>query len=231
MLDHWFTRAKSELPDPAVVRRDTELYLGAWNGRGRRLCNAFLDAAAGVRALKSCAPTRSAVRGSQTTRATSPRSSGRRSRPPEELCGHRRAAAGVAVRDHLGALRGADEGLDRRPRRRAASSSWRSMLRAPGRWPWRASHGYPASPENSSGERTSSTISPSSPSRRSSSSRWTSLTGRRRPRSRRRPTGARRDARASRRRAGRARARHRACRGPGSPRARARRRRDRTSRP
>jgi GMP synthase (glutamine-hydrolysing) len=45
MLDYWFVEGEAELPDPAVVRRDTELYLGTWNDCGRRLCNAFLDAA------------------------------------------------------------------------------------------------------------------------------------------------------------------------------------------
>ena len=45
MLEHWFVEGESELPDPATVRRDTELYLGTWNECGRRLCNAFLDAA------------------------------------------------------------------------------------------------------------------------------------------------------------------------------------------
>jgi len=48
MLEHWFVEGESELPDPATVRRDTELYLGTWNECGRRLCNAFLDAAAKV---------------------------------------------------------------------------------------------------------------------------------------------------------------------------------------
>lgn len=46
MLDHWFVEGASELPDPAVVRRDTDLYLGTWNECGRRLCNTFLDIAA-----------------------------------------------------------------------------------------------------------------------------------------------------------------------------------------
>ena len=45
MLDHWFVEGESELPDPATVRRETELFLGPWNDCGRRLCNAFLDAA------------------------------------------------------------------------------------------------------------------------------------------------------------------------------------------
>jgi len=45
MLDHWFVEGEAELPDPAAVRRDTEQYLGAWNDCGRRLCNAFIDAA------------------------------------------------------------------------------------------------------------------------------------------------------------------------------------------
>ena len=46
MLDHWFVDGASELPDPAAVRRDTDLHLGTWNEYGRRLCNAFLDTAA-----------------------------------------------------------------------------------------------------------------------------------------------------------------------------------------
>jgi GMP synthase-like glutamine amidotransferase len=45
MLDHWFVEGEAELPDPAVVRRDTDLHLGTWNDCGRRLCHAFLDAA------------------------------------------------------------------------------------------------------------------------------------------------------------------------------------------
>jgi GMP synthase-like glutamine amidotransferase len=48
MLDYWFVEGESELPDPAVVRRDTDLYLGTWNECGRRLCNAFLDTAVKV---------------------------------------------------------------------------------------------------------------------------------------------------------------------------------------
>jgi GMP synthase-like glutamine amidotransferase len=45
MLEHWFADGESELPDPATVRRETDLHLGTWNACGRRLCNAFLDAA------------------------------------------------------------------------------------------------------------------------------------------------------------------------------------------
>ena len=75
-----------------------------------------------------------------TTRATSRRSCAPRSRRPQQLDGHRRADAGVAVRDHLCALGRADErpdrgrvgGLEQRCTRRGAR---------PGRWPWRASHG------------------------------------------------------------------------------------------
>ena len=48
MLDHWFVEGEAELPDPAAVRRDTELHLGTWNEHGRRLCGAFLDRAAGT---------------------------------------------------------------------------------------------------------------------------------------------------------------------------------------
>ena len=50
MLDHWFVEGAAELPDPAAVRRDTDLHLGTWNECGRRLCNAFLDAVAKARA-------------------------------------------------------------------------------------------------------------------------------------------------------------------------------------
>ena len=47
MLDFWFVEGEAELPDPAVVRAETDAFLGAWNEHGRRLCNAFLDFAAG----------------------------------------------------------------------------------------------------------------------------------------------------------------------------------------
>ena len=45
MLDYWFVEGVAELPDPAVVRADTDRFLGTWNGHGRRLCGAFLDVA------------------------------------------------------------------------------------------------------------------------------------------------------------------------------------------
>ena len=47
MLDFWFVEGEAELPDPVVVRADTDAFLGTWNEHGRRLCNAFLDFAAG----------------------------------------------------------------------------------------------------------------------------------------------------------------------------------------
>ncbi len=47
MLDFWFVEGEAELPDPVVVRAETEAFLGAWNEHGRRLCGAFLDFAAG----------------------------------------------------------------------------------------------------------------------------------------------------------------------------------------
>ena len=47
MLDFWFVEGAAELPDPAVVRAETDAFLGGWNEHGRRLCNAFLDFAAG----------------------------------------------------------------------------------------------------------------------------------------------------------------------------------------
>jgi len=46
MLDFWFVEGEAELPDPAVVRAETDAFLGTWNEHGRRLCNAFLDFAA-----------------------------------------------------------------------------------------------------------------------------------------------------------------------------------------
>lgn len=47
MLDHWFVEGSEELPDPDLVRRETDANLGLWNEQGRRLCSAFLDYAAG----------------------------------------------------------------------------------------------------------------------------------------------------------------------------------------
>ncbi len=47
MLDHWFVEGEAELPDPAAVRRETDVFLPPWNEQGRRLCDAFLDYAAG----------------------------------------------------------------------------------------------------------------------------------------------------------------------------------------
>ena len=47
MLEHWFTEGAGEIADPNLIRRETDAYLGTWNGQGRRLCNAFLDYAAG----------------------------------------------------------------------------------------------------------------------------------------------------------------------------------------
>jgi len=47
MLDFWFVEGEAELPDANVVRAETDALLGAWNEHGRRLCNAFLDFAAG----------------------------------------------------------------------------------------------------------------------------------------------------------------------------------------
>lgn len=46
MLDRWFVEGAGELPDPALVRRETDRLLGPWNEHGRRLCGAFLDLAA-----------------------------------------------------------------------------------------------------------------------------------------------------------------------------------------
>lgn len=46
MLDHWFVEGAAELPDPDLIRRETDAYLGTWNELGRRLCSAFLDYAA-----------------------------------------------------------------------------------------------------------------------------------------------------------------------------------------
>jgi GMP synthase (glutamine-hydrolysing) len=43
MLDFWFVEGEAELPDPALVRRETDAFLGQWNEHGRRLCGAFLD--------------------------------------------------------------------------------------------------------------------------------------------------------------------------------------------
>ena len=47
MLDFWFVEGEAELPDAAAVRAETDAFLGTWNEHGRRLCNAFLDFAAG----------------------------------------------------------------------------------------------------------------------------------------------------------------------------------------
>ncbi len=47
MLDRWFVEGEAELGDPAVMRAETDAFLGAWNEHGRRLCSAFLDLAAG----------------------------------------------------------------------------------------------------------------------------------------------------------------------------------------
>ncbi len=47
MLDHWFTEGEAELSDAAAVRKQTNERLPTWNDHGRRLCGAFLDAAAG----------------------------------------------------------------------------------------------------------------------------------------------------------------------------------------
>jgi GMP synthase (glutamine-hydrolysing) len=45
MLDDWFAQGAAELPDPAAVRRETDVLLPGWNGHGLRLCRAFLDLA------------------------------------------------------------------------------------------------------------------------------------------------------------------------------------------
>ena len=46
MLDHWFREGAAELPKPVdEIAAETNLHLPAWNGHGRALCNAFLDAA------------------------------------------------------------------------------------------------------------------------------------------------------------------------------------------
>ena len=46
MLDHWFREGSAELPKPlAEITAETDRQLPAWNGHGRALCNAFLDAA------------------------------------------------------------------------------------------------------------------------------------------------------------------------------------------
>ena len=47
MLDHWFVEGVAELPDPDLIKRETDANLGTWNEQGRRLCSAFLDYAAG----------------------------------------------------------------------------------------------------------------------------------------------------------------------------------------
>ncbi len=47
MLDHWFVEGAAELPNPTTIRGETDRYLGTWNEQGRRLCDAFLDYAAG----------------------------------------------------------------------------------------------------------------------------------------------------------------------------------------
>lgn len=49
MLDAWFAAGAAELPAPLeVVRAETDGQLATWNGHGRALCTAFLDAAARV---------------------------------------------------------------------------------------------------------------------------------------------------------------------------------------
>jgi GMP synthase-like glutamine amidotransferase len=47
MLDFWFVEGEAELPDPALVRGETDTLLPTWNEQGRALCGAFLDYAAG----------------------------------------------------------------------------------------------------------------------------------------------------------------------------------------
>ncbi len=47
MLDSWFVEGAEEIPDPGLIRRETDANLGTWNEQGRQLCNAFLDYAAG----------------------------------------------------------------------------------------------------------------------------------------------------------------------------------------
>ena len=111
MLDHWFVEGEAELPDPAVVRRDT-----AFSARGT-------SAAGGSAPPSSIAPPasteperlsigpfgRQRLVGSPLVPGADvvPRVVARR---PEELDGHRRPRAGMAVGDHLGALRRTDEG-------------------------------------------------------------------------------------------------------------------------
>jgi GMP synthase (glutamine-hydrolysing) len=47
MLESWFAHGEDELPKPReVLRRETDERLGAWNTRGRALCEAFLGRAA-----------------------------------------------------------------------------------------------------------------------------------------------------------------------------------------
>ena len=47
MLDSWLVEGEHELQRPLdEVRRETDAHLGAWNGHGRTICNAFLDVAA-----------------------------------------------------------------------------------------------------------------------------------------------------------------------------------------
>jgi GMP synthase (glutamine-hydrolysing) len=50
MLELWVDEGPSELPKPAAeVLRETDGLLPQWNEHGRRLCHAFLDAAAALR--------------------------------------------------------------------------------------------------------------------------------------------------------------------------------------
>ena len=82
MLDHWFVEGAAELPDPAAVRRDTDL--------PSRHLERVRPAA--LQRLPRHAPpaeqraTRPAGRGSPTTRATSRRSSARRSPQRSRIC-------------------------------------------------------------------------------------------------------------------------------------------------
>ena len=114
MLDRWFVEGADELPKPrAELEAETDANLATWNRHGPALCGAFLDEAAqGTDAVGADVDRRQ--RG--VARPLVPRADvvpRRVARRGEHLHRERRAAARVAVRDHLGAGGRPDEPLHR----------------------------------------------------------------------------------------------------------------------
>ena len=140
MLDHWFSEGEAELPDAAARagrRRTSASGPGTSTGGG----SAEPSSTSPPGALRPAQLLDAGPIGrSRTTRARSRGSCAPRSRRPEYLHGRRRADARVAVRDDLGALRGADERPYRRGAPRGDERLHVDVPRA-GRWPCRASQG------------------------------------------------------------------------------------------